>query len=249
MFDKKRISRYREKNNYDLFYFHIELPQGYYVKKNTSSRDYFWADTIKDSKNKPVLFFSYGGGFSCNTLSDEFEESSRRDFFEADNLVRNIHLSGFWVPKENKSWALAYCLDFYYYPNEVDSSICESIIRSAKIHSFNKNYLCNIFMSGTSPLEGENMSSLRNHPLLDFFTLTKNFELEPINNQDYFNKKGEYLFLADCYLDNEYKGSFSISDFCETEWNGKIANKKDIEELLNANDSELAKKIKNRCRI
>jgi hypothetical protein len=239
-----------QKNIYDVFYFHIELPKKYYVEKNTSSRDFFWADTVKNSNNMPILYFSYGGGFSCNTLSDEFEESSRREFFLTDKgqslLVRNVHLSGFWVSKE-KDEAWAYCLDFYYYPNEVDTSICEKIIRSAKIQSFNKDYLCNIYMIGNASFEGEKMSRLRNHPVQDLVTLIKNFELEPVNDQDYFTKKGKFLFLADCYLDNRYKGSFSINNLCEIEWNGKKTDKKDVKDLLNTIDSEFAKKIKNKC--
>ena len=93
------------------------------------------------------------------------------------------------------------------------------------------------------------MSKLRKQPLQDYFTLIKNFELEPISDKNLFEKNGKYIFLADCFLDNEYKGSFYINNSCLYEWNGKPADKYDIEDLLNSVDNELAKRIKNKCGI
>lgn len=262
-----------EKNIYSTKYYHLELPEKYYVQKDSVSDSFqekYYLYRVKNSIGHQIMTFVFGGGYetTCGHQVhipyippkniDEFSEIGRIDtILSKDGSIskkRVVRIESRRFPSKNRNERNlgdlnSVRIDFTYYPEEVDSSICEKIIRSAKIHSYNKDYLCNVYVSNTINYEGEKMSKLRNQPLQDYFTLIKNFELEPIVEKKIFEKSGKYLFLADCFLDNEYKGSFYINNSCLYEWNGKTADKEDIEDLLNIMDSELAKKIKNKCGI
>ncbi len=84
------------------------------------------------------------------------------------------------------------------------------------------------------------MSKLRNLHIKDIQTLVKDIELLPAvsADQDFFEKSGKYLFLADCFLNDEYKGSFHIDE------------KEDILDLLDAmEDKEFKEKLVKKCGI
>lgn len=262
-----------EKNIYNTKYYHLELPEKFYVQRDSAStflQENYYLYRVKNSIGLQIMTFVVGSAFetSCEQRIhipytspkniDEFSEIGRIDTIETKGgsirKKRVVRIESRRFPSKNRSVRNigelnSVRIDFTYYPEEIDSSICEKIIRSAKIHSYNKDYLCNVYVSNTINYDGEKMSKLRKQPLQDYFTLIKNFELEPISDKNLFEKNGKYIFLADCFLDNEYKGSFYINNSCLYEWNGKPADKYDIEDLLNSVDDELAKRIKNKCRI
>ena len=94
------------------------------------------------------------------------------------------------------------------------------------------------------------MSKMRDLDIKDIQSLTKDIELLPAVSakQDFFEKSGKYLFLADCFMNDEYKGSFHINDSCEIGWNGKYAEKEDILDLLDAmEDKQFKEKLVKKC--
>jgi hypothetical protein len=112
--------------------------------------------------------------------------------------------------------------------------------------------MCNIYVSKNNSLEGSKMSRMRNTQIKDVQSLTKDIELLPAvsANQDFFEKSGKYLFLADCFMNDEYKGAFHIDESCEIGWNGKYAEKEDILDLLDAmEDKEFKEKLVKKCGI
>ena len=110
--------------------------------------------------------------------------------------------------------------------------------------------MCNIYVSENNSLEGSKMSRMRNTQIKDVQSLTKDIELLPAvsANQDIFEKSGKYFFLADCFMNDEYKGSFHIDESCEIGWNGKYAEKEDILDLLDAmEDKQFKEKLVKKC--
>ena len=263
---------FAEKNIFQMKNFHLELPQKYIVKEDTikSSLGRYFIYRVRDSVDNEIMSFQidYVGEFFSlfsipfkSTLNpDEFGEIGRRDtvrIIDGEKIKERTVLvwARYFPSKKKDEWRATrdvydVTIYFIYHPDQVDTSICENIIRSAKIHSYNKDYLCNIYKAGENSPNGEKMFKLRNQPLSDYLTLIKNFELEPINNQDLFEKRGNFLFLADCFLDNEYKGSFHINESCEIGWNGKYAEKEDVVDLLEAmKDEPFKEKLMKKCRV
>ena len=252
--------------------FHFALPQKYIVKVDTIN--WSWGDyliyRIKDSEDNQVMSFEIGMNGLCsfylkpcefNHYSDEFSEIGRRDKVEIVGGEKNrkrivcISAPSFSSPKKEE-WnirdAFGVEICFIYHPDQVDSSICENIIRSAKIHSYNKNYLCSIYMPDNDSLGGVTMSKLRNLHIKDIQTLVKDIELLPAvsADQDFFEKNGKYLFLADCFMGDEYKGSFHINESCEIGWNGKYAEKTDVVDLLMAmEDKPFKERLLKKCQV
>ena len=138
-------------------------------------------------------------------------------------------------------------VEFFYYPDLVDTAVCEKIIRSAKVHSFNKEYSCNVHFAENLIQHGEKISSLREKIFQENITLIKDVELKSKENLDLFEKRGKFLFLADCYMDNDYKGSFYINENCDVEWNGELAEKEDVLDLLNESKSDQKKSLLEKC--
>ena len=240
--------------------FHIALPTGYLVENVPHFEVGIYE--IKDSVGSKLMTFiqmkDYHGAypitFSIPKNSVEFSEAGRYDTVRVINgvetKVRSVYIWSDRTPSKRKDWQPPEIVKFIYYPDQVDSSICENIIRSAKIHSYNKEYFCNIYVPENNSLDGTRMSKMRNSQIKDAQTLEKNIELLPAAtaNQDYFEKSGKYLFLADCFMNDEYKGSFHIDDSCEIGWNGKYAEKEDILDLLDAmEDKQFKEKLVKKC--
>ena len=252
--------------------FHFIMPQNYIVKVDTIN--WSWGDylmyRIKDSEGNQVMSFEIGGNGLCSSYlkpcvfehySDEFSEIGRRDELKivggekTKERIVCISAPSFSSPKKEE-WnirdAFGVEICFIYHPDQVDTAICENIIRSAKIHSYNKNYLCSIYMPENNFLEGASMSKLRDLHIKDIQTLTKDIELLPVvpANQNFFEKSGKYLFLADCFMNDEYKGSFHINESCEIGWNGRYAEKTDVVDLLKAmDDKTLKEKLMKKCQV
>ena len=252
--------------------FHFALPQKYIVKVDTVN--WSWGDylmyRIKDSVGNQVMSFEIGMNGLCSFYlkpcvfdhySDEFSEIGRRDEVKivggekTKERIVCISAPSFSSPKKEK-WnirdAFGVEICFIYHPDQVDTAICENIIRSAKIHSYNKNYLCSIYVPENNSLEGASMSKLRDLHIKDIQTLTKNIELLPVidADQNFFEKRGKYVFLADCFMNDEYKGSFHINESCEIGWNGKYAEKEDVFALLMAmDDKTLKEKLMKKCQV
>jgi hypothetical protein len=219
---------------------------------------------IKDSVGRKLMTFIqmtyYHGAYPISFLPpknpNEFSEAGRLDTVVTIDGVktkkRQVYIWSDRTPLKRKSWQPPEIVEFIYYPDQVDTSICENIIRSAKIHSYNKDYMCSIYVPENNSLEGAKMSRMRNTQIKDVQSLTKDIELLPAvsANQDFFEKSGKYLFLADCFLNDEYKGSFHIDESCEIGWNGKYAEKEDILDLLDAmEDKEFKEKLVKKCGI
>ena len=201
---------------------------------------------IKDSVGRKLMTFIqmtyYHGAYPISFLPpknpNEFSEAGRLDTVVTIDGVktkkRQVYIWSDRTPLKRKSWQPPEIVEFIYYPDQVDTSICENIIRSAKIHSYNKDYMCNIYVSENNSLEGTKMSKMRNSQIKDVQTLVKDID----------------LFLADCFLNDEYKGSFHIDESCEIGWNGKYAEKEDILDLLDAmEDKEFKEKLVKKCGI
>lgn len=239
---------------------HMALPKGYSVENVPHFEMSVYH--IKDSVGHKLMTFIQDYGFNRKypikfpwPMPDEFREAGRRDTVRVikgvETKVRSVYIwSDRTVPKR-KHWPPFYeIIEFIYYPDQVDSSICESIIRSVKIHSYNKDYMCSIYVSENNSLEGTKMSKMRNVQIKDVQTLTKDIELLPAvtADEDFFEKSGKYFFLADCFLNDDYKGSFHIDESCEIGWNGKYAEKEDILDLLDAmEDKEFKEKLVKKC--
>ena len=242
------------KKVYNLNFFHIELPRNFYVERDTSSSHFVRVDTIKSADGETVLFFSYWDHPDCSSNLGEFLEKSREDVVrEIDGQkkrTRSVILSAHHIPNpKSKMWERDLCLRFYYVPEQVDTAICENIIRSAKIHNYDKGYLFNAHMAETDSPDGEDMSRLRDKPIENILSLIKWAELDPVANQKMFKKNGKYLFLADCFLEDEYKGTFYVNDLCKAEWNGQPADMQDIEDLLKAMKNEFANNLMAKCKF
>ncbi len=250
------------KDYFVLRSFHIALPKGYLVENVPHFEVGIYE--IKDSVGSKLMTFiqmkDYHGAypitFSIPKNSVEFSEAGRYDTVRVINgvetKVRSVYIWSDRTPSKRKDWQPPEIVKFIYYPDQVDSSICENIIRSAKIHSYNKEYFCNIYVPENNSLEGAKMSKMRNVQIKDVQTLVKDIELLPAvtADEDFFEKSGKYLFLADCFLNDEYKGSFHIDESCEIGWNGKYAEKEDILDLLDAmEDKEFKEKLVKKCGI
>ena len=242
--------------------YHLALPKGYSV--DSTPHFELGLYSIKDSVGNHFMSFiqlTYYNGDLPIKLSrlenpNEFSEVGRLDsvrIFKGEKTkYRSVYISSNRILSKGEIGAPYETLEFIYYPDQVDSSICESIIRSAKIHSYNKKYLCSIYMPEKDSLEGVTMSKLRNLHIKDIQTLVKDIELLPIvsADQDFFEKNGKYLFLADCFIDDEYKGSFHINESCEIGWNGKYAEKTDVIDLLMAmEDKPFKEKLMKKCQV
>ena len=242
--------------------FHIALPKGYSVKKTHHFELSFYE--IKDTAGRELMTFIqttyWHGSYPIKfpwPIPNEFSEAGRRDTFEIIDGVktkrREVYIRSMLnSPKRKFLPSHDEIFEIIYYPDQVDSSICESIIRSMKIHSYNKDYMCSIYTPDNDSLEGAKMSRMRNTQIKDVQSLTKDIELLPAvsANQDFFEKSGKYLFLADCFMNDEYKGSFHIDESCEIGWNGKYAEKEDILDLLDAmEDKEFKEKLVKKCGI
>lgn len=242
--------------------FHIALPKGYSVENIPHFELGIYE--IKDSVGRKLMTFIqmtyYHGAYPISFLPpknpNEFSEAGRLDTVVTIDGVktkkRQVYIWSDRTPLKRKSWQPPEIVEFIYYPDQVDTAICENIIRSAKIHSYNKNYLCSIYTPDNDSLGGVTMSKLRNLHIKDIQTLVKDIELLPAvtADEDFFEKSGKYLFLADCFLNDEYKGSFHIDESCEIGWNGKYAEKEDILDLLDAmEDKEFKEKLVKKCGI
>jgi len=242
--------------------FHIALPKGFSVEKIPHFE--LGIFQIKDSVGNDfmdlVRLTYYHGGFPIKFSEPknpyEFSEAGRRDTVWVDNgveiRVRSVYIWSSRIHSKGNHEAPYEILEFNYHPDQVDSSICENIIRSAKIHSYNKNYLCSIYTPDNDSLGGVTMSKLRNLHMKDIQTLVKDIELLPVvsADQDFFEKNGKYLFLADCFMDDEYKGSFHINESCEIGWNGKYAEKTDVVDLLmSMEDKPFKERLLKKCQV
>ena len=240
--------------------FHIALPKGYSVENIPHFELGIYE--IKDSVGRKLMTFIqmtyYHGAYPISFLPpknpNEFSEAGRLDTVVTIDGVktkkRQVYIWSDRTPLKRKSWQPPEIVEFIYYPDQVDTSICENIIRSAKIHSYNKDYMCSIYVPENNSLEGAKMSRMRNTQIKDVQSLTKDIELLPAvsANQDFFEKSGKYLFLADCFMNDEYKGSFHIDESCEIGWNGKYAEKEDILDLLDAmEDKQFKEKLVKKC--
>ena len=264
--DEEPVSSLKEsgsvytKDYFVLRPFHIALPKGYLVENVPHFEVGIYE--IKDSVGSKLMTFiqmkDYHGAypitFSIPKNSVEFSEAGRYDTVRVINgvetKVRSVYIWSDRTPSKRKDWQPPEIVKFIYYPDQVDSSICESIIRSMKIHSYNKDYMCSIYVPDGGSLEGSKMSRMRNTQIKDVQSLTKDIELLPAvsANQDFFEKSGKYLFLADCFMNDEYKGSFHIDESCEIGWNGKYAEKEDILDLLEAmEDKQFKEKLVKKC--
>ena len=264
--DEEPVSSLKEsgsvytKDYFVLRPFHIALPKGYSVENIPHFEVGIYE--IKDSVGSKLMTFiqmkDYHGAypitFSIPKNSVEFSEAGRYDTVRVINgvetKVRSVYIWSDRTPSKRKDWQPPEIVKFIYYPDQVDSSICESIIRSMKIHSYNKDYMCSIYVPDGGSLEGSKMSRMRNTQIKDVQSLTKDIELLPAvsANQDFFEKSGKYLFLADCFMNDEYKGSFHIDESCEIGWNGKYAEKEDILDLLEAmEDKQFKEKLVKKC--
>lgn len=249
------------KSYYVANHFHFAMPKGYSVE---SFPDYEFYH-IKDSLGNHIMTFTpsmfwrdyYPVEFSRPENPNDFSEIGRHDAIRVIDGVktkeRSVYIwSNLSCLKKNGPRCGSQTLEFIYHPDQVDTAICENIIRSAKIHSYNKNYLCSIYMPEKDSLEGVTMSQLRNMHVKDVQILAKNIELLPVASagQDFFEKSGKYLFLADCFMNDEYKGSFHINESYEIGWNGKYAEKEDVVDLLVAMDDKILKeKLMKKCQV
>jgi len=248
------------KNYYVTNRFHIAFPKGYSVEGFPDYEFYH----IKDSLGNHFMTFTpsffwrdyYPVSFSHPENPNDFSEIGRHDAVRVidgvKTKVRSVYIWSKLSCKKSSSWCFPVSMEFIYYPDQVDTAICESIIRSAKIHSYNKNYLCSIYMPDNDSLEGVTMSKLRNLHIKDIQTLVKDIELLPVvsADQDFFEKNGKYLFLADCFMDDEYKGSFHINESCEIGWNGKYAEKTDVVDLLmSMEDKPFKERLLKKCQV
>ena len=242
--------------------FHIALPKGYSVENIPHFELGIYE--IKDSVGRKLMTFIqmtyYHGAYPISFLPpknpNEFSEAGRLDTVVTIDGVktkkRQVYIWSDRTPLKRKSWQPPEIVEFIYYPDQVDTSICENIIRSAKIHSYNKNYLCSIYTPDNDSLGGVTMSKLRNLHIKDIQTLVKDIELLPAvsADQDFFEKNGKYLFLADCFMGDEYKGSFHIDESCEIGWNGKYAEKTDVVDLLMAmEDKPFKERLLKKCQM
>ena len=247
-----------EKYIFNAKFFHIELPNNLSVELDSNFEYYVYR--VKDSLGNQVMSF-YGGMDTQHSYdffwkkSDiyEFQEIARIDTAGAlnDNIVQKRIVVLFFIIQHSshKESRHPEFVEFSYYPGIMDSSISESIIRSARIHSYNKEYLCNAFLADADMSDGETIAKLRNRPLRDLLTLVRMAELDSVAKNKLFEKGGKYQFLADCYMDDVYKGSFYIDGSCNFEWNGKLADKKDVTELLNSMNDGKARKLVQKCNL
>lgn len=248
------------KNYYVANAFHLALPKEYSVDSFPDYEFYHIRTPLGDTLMTftPSWFWHdwYPVKFSHPENPNEFSEIGRHDAVRVidgvKTKVRSVYIWSSRIHSKGNHEAPYEILEFNYYPDQVDTAICENIIRSAKIHSYNKNYLCSIYMPDNDSLEGVTMSKLRNLHIKDIQTLVKDIELLPAASadQDFFEKSGKYLFLADCFLNDEYKGSFHIDESCEIGWNGKYAEKTDVVDLLMAmDDNQFKEKLMKKCQM
>lgn len=253
---KEEVSVYEVKNSSDVKIFQIELPEGFYVEVDSSSHWEYNFYSVHDSTGKQVLSF-YDGWYTQHSQDQkygpsDFEENTRLDTIVEENgqmvTVRRVVLFAEWYADENSSKAHPLFVEFSYYPQNIDSSVCEKIIRSAKIHSANKEYLCSIYVTEGIPHSGEAMKTLRECSAYDMVALRKFDELESAKGNIPFEEKGAFIFLADCFINNDYKGSFYMDSSCNTKYNGKWVKKKDIARLVDALENKALKEsLKNIC--
>ena len=240
--------------------FHFALPKGYSVDSFPDYEFYHIRTPLGDTLMTftPSRFWHdwYPVKFSHPENPNEFSEVGRLDsvrIFKGEKTkYRSVYISSNRILSKGEIGAPYETLEFIYYPDQVDTAICENIIRSAKIHSYNKNYLCSIYMPDNDSLGGVTMSKLRNLHIKDIQTFVKDIELLPAvsADQDFFEKNGKYLFLADCFMGDEYKGSFHINESCEIGWNGKYAEKTDAVDLLMAMDNnQFKEKLMKKCQV
>lgn len=248
----EEMSIYEVENNS----FQIELPKGFYVEVDSSSHWEYNFYSVHDSTGKQVLSF-YDGWFTQHSQDrkygpSDFEENVRLDtIVERNGLMvtaRHVVLFAEWYADENSPKAYPLFVEFTYYPQNVDSSVCEKIIRSTKIHSANKGYLCSVYVAEGIPHSGETMKTLRERSTYNMVALRKFDELESAKGNIPFEEKGAFIFLADCFINNDYKGSFYMDSSCNTKYNGKWVKKKDIARLVDALENKALKEsLKNIC--
>ena len=249
------------KNYYVTNAFRLALPKGYSVDSFPDYEFYHIRTPLGDTLMTftPSWFWHdwYPVKFSHPENPNEFSEIGRHDAVRViDGVKTKVRSVYIWSErsclKKSGSWCFPVSIEFIYYPDQVDTAICENIIRSAKIHSYNKNYLCSIYVPENNSLEGASMSKLRDLHIKDIQTLTKNIELLPVvdADQDFFEKRGKYVFLADCFMNDEYKGTFHINESCEIGWNGKYAEKADVVDLLDAmDDKQFKERLMKKCQM
>ena len=249
------------KNYYVTNAFRLALPKGYSVDSFPDYEFYHIRTPLGDTLMTftPSWFWHdwYSVKFSHPENPNEFSEIGRHDAVRViDGVKTKVRSVYIWSErsclKKSGSWCFPVSIEFIYYPDQVDTAICENIIRSAKIHSYNKNYLCSIYTPDNDSLGGVTMSKLRNLHIKDIQTLVKDIELLPAvsADQDFFEKNGKYLFLADCFMGDEYKGSFHIDESCEIGWNGKYAEKTDVVDLLMAmEDKPFKERLLKKCQM
>ena len=249
---KEEMSIYEVENNS----FQIELTKGFYVEVDSSGHWEYYLYRVHDSTGKQVLSF-YDGWYTQHSQDQkygpsDFEENTRLDTIVEENgqmvTVRRVVLFAEWYADENSSKAHPLFVEFSYYPQNVDSSVCEKIIQSAKIHGANKEYLCSIYVAESLPHSAGTMKTLRERSAYDMVALRKFDELESTKGNILFEEKGSFIFLADCFINNDYKGSFYMDSSCNTKYNGKWVEKKDIARLVDALENKsLKESLKNLC--
>lgn len=240
---------------FNLDFFSVDLPKNYTIDVDSSDAhwEYFFY-RIKDVSGNQLMFFYDGMQtfhskyFNNEVLPTEFLENVKFDTVYEYNKERRryVVLHTIRYPSKDRNGYPLY-VEFVYNPDEVNSAVCEKIIRSAKVHSFNKEYSCNVHVAENLIQHGEKISSLREKIFQENITLIKDVELKSKENLDLFEKRGKFLFLADCYMDNDYKGSFYINENCDVEWNGELAEKEDVLDLLNESKSDQKKSLLEKC--
>lgn len=239
----------------DLKSFSISLPENYTIDVDSSDAHWeYFVYRVKDFSGNQLMYFYAGMHVQDSKYYEkinfptEFLENNRFDTINKydGKKERMIVLFSLRYPNKFRKHYPLY-VKFVYYPDLVDTAVCEKIIRSAKIHSFNKEYSCNVHFAENLIQHGEKISSLREKIFQENITLIKDVELKSKENLDLFEKRGKFLFLADCYMDNDYKGSFYINENCDVEWNGELAEKEDVLDLLNESKSDQKKSLLEKC--
>ena len=246
-----------EKYVFNAEFFHVELPSNLFVELDSNFEYYVYR--VKDSLGNQVMSFYDGQHTQHGIFVNE-----KRGVYELQENVRIdtvVNLNGKIAQKRivvlfsiiqhspHKESRYPEFVEFSYYPEIIDSSISESIIRSARIHSYNKEYLCNVFVSDADILDGENLAKLRNRPLKDVLPLVRMAELDSVVKNNFFEKEGMFQFLADCYMNDVYKGSFYVDGSCNFEWNGNKAEKNDAAELMNRLNDDKARNLVEKCNL
>lgn len=249
---KEEMSIYEVENNS----FQIELPKGFYVEVDSSGHWEYYLYRVHDSTGKQVLSF-YDGWFTQHSQDkkygpSDFEENVRLDTIVEKNgqmvTVRHVVLFAEWYADENSPKAYPLFVEFTYYPQIVDSSVCEKIVQSAKIHSANKGYLCSVYVAEGIPHSGETMKTLRERSTYNMVALRKFDELESAKGNIPFEEKGTFVVLADCFMENVYKGSFYMDGSCKVKYNGNWTERKDFTRLVDALENKALKEsLKNIC--